>query len=259
MDMAARRIGGSDAAVIMHGEHYAKNLHDLWLEKTGQREPEDLSWSLRVQVGVATEALNRAWYEHETGNPVCRDRCANLIHPKHEFMTANLDGRCEANGAEGVFEAKHIGAFNKADPVETYYPQLQHYLAVTDLLFCHLSWFRGTDQWEYREVTRDDEYIAKLIEREAAFWFCVESMTPPPGWEPVTAPQGPAERVVDMTGSNLWAASAADWLTNRGAAKAFDGAAKAIKELIEPDVARAHGHGIEVVRQKRGLTIRETV
>jgi len=35
----------------------------LWLEKRGEIEPEDLSGNLIVQLGLATEDLNRRWYE----------------------------------------------------------------------------------------------------------------------------------------------------------------------------------------------------
>ena len=58
-------IGGSDARIIMSPDEAA--LIRLWNEKRGEVEPEDLSGNLVVQLGVATEALNRAWYERNTG------------------------------------------------------------------------------------------------------------------------------------------------------------------------------------------------
>ena len=39
----------------------------LWREKRGEAEPEDLSGNLIVQLGLATEKLNRRWYEANTG------------------------------------------------------------------------------------------------------------------------------------------------------------------------------------------------
>jgi predicted phage-related endonuclease len=50
-------IGGSDARIIMGDDEAA--LHRLWREKRGEVEPEDLSGNLIVQLGVATETLNR--------------------------------------------------------------------------------------------------------------------------------------------------------------------------------------------------------
>jgi hypothetical protein len=42
----------------------------LWREKRGEVEPEDLSRNLIVQLGRATEELNRRWYEANTGRAI---------------------------------------------------------------------------------------------------------------------------------------------------------------------------------------------
>ena len=42
-------------------------LERLWREKRGEVEPVDLSGNLIVQLGLATEPLNRSWYERNTG------------------------------------------------------------------------------------------------------------------------------------------------------------------------------------------------
>ncbi len=51
-------MGGDEAALLR-----------LWREKRGEAEPEDLSGNLIVQLGFATEPLNRQWYERATGQP----------------------------------------------------------------------------------------------------------------------------------------------------------------------------------------------
>src|SRR5207247_6711327 len=61
-------IGGSDARIIMGSDEAA--LIRLWREKRGEAEPEDLSGNLIVQLGSATEELNRSWYERNTGRRV---------------------------------------------------------------------------------------------------------------------------------------------------------------------------------------------
>ena len=50
-------IGGSDARIIMGDDLPA--LVRLWREKAGEVEREDLSGNLIVQLGTATEDLNR--------------------------------------------------------------------------------------------------------------------------------------------------------------------------------------------------------
>jgi hypothetical protein len=71
----------------------------LWREKRGEAEPQDYSGNLTVQLGVATEALNRPWFERTTGQIRC--------------MAATLDGVVEGTGA--VFEAKFIAMMQAAD------------------------------------------------------------------------------------------------------------------------------------------------
>ena len=61
-------IGGSDARIIMGTDETA--LVRLWREKRGEAEPQDYSDNLLVQLGVATEPLNRPWYEKATGQTV---------------------------------------------------------------------------------------------------------------------------------------------------------------------------------------------
>ena len=61
-------LGGSDARIIMSPDDTA--LIRLWKEKRGEVEPIDLSDNLVVQLGVTTEALNRSWYERNTGRSV---------------------------------------------------------------------------------------------------------------------------------------------------------------------------------------------
>ena len=82
-------VGGSDARVIMGADEAA--LLRLWREKRGEAEPEDLSGNLIVQLGLVTEALNRHWYERNTGQVI---ECVQhrLRHPVLRWMGATLDG-----------------------------------------------------------------------------------------------------------------------------------------------------------------------
>ena len=85
-------IGGSDARIIVGTDEVA--LIRLWREKRGEIEPEDLSSNLVVQLGVATEDLNRRWYQANTGQ-VLTDVQRRIRHPVLRWMAATLDGRIE--------------------------------------------------------------------------------------------------------------------------------------------------------------------
>jgi hypothetical protein len=65
----------------------------------------DLSVNLVVQLGVATEDLNRRWYQANTGQ-VLTDLGRHIRHPVLRWMAATLDGRVAAT--EAVFEAKFM-------------------------------------------------------------------------------------------------------------------------------------------------------
>ncbi len=116
-------IGGSDARIIM-GEDEAALLR-LWREKRGEIEPEDLSGNLLVQLGLATEDLNRRWYEANTGQ-VITDIQRKIRHPVLRWVGATLDGRVQ--GSDAVFEAKFMlpWSFSEEAAAEKHMAQLQH-------------------------------------------------------------------------------------------------------------------------------------
>jgi predicted phage-related endonuclease len=255
---AARRhtLGGSDANILMNGDPAA--IHQLWLVKTGRAEDDDLSRVLPVQMGSWTEEFNRYWYEMTTGRLV--------THEGHVIRTGDractLDGMTTTEaGKEAVFEAKHVNQFSKIDEVaQKYMPQLHHNMFLACAHHAVLSVFVGTQTYEFIEVVADEWYTAALLDREREFWLSVTSDTPPAGLPAIPAPAPPEKwRTVDMGSSNAWASHAADWLANRAAAKKFDGAVKELKGLVEPDVGRAFGHGVEAKRSKAGaISIKET-
>lgn len=246
-------IGGSDANILMSGDEAA--IHRLWLEKRGEREPEDLTWVLPVQIGIVTEALNIAWLAHAAGLDITADG-QSRAGGQADFMRCNPDGLT----ADAVIECKHVGQFQEMEKItQKYMPQLHHNMIVTARTKSILSVFRGTTEHHWFEVDLDEFYAAELMEREREFWACVESGKPP-GAMPAIAPPVPPEkwRKVDMTGHNEFAAFAADWLASKTAAKVFDAAAKGIKSLMEPDMGEAYGHGVVCKRARNGnLTIRE--
>jgi hypothetical protein len=59
--------------------------------KTGEAEPPDYSENLLVQLGVATEPLNRRWFEKTTGQ-VIKEVQSWIRHPVIRWMAATLDG-----------------------------------------------------------------------------------------------------------------------------------------------------------------------
>jgi hypothetical protein len=236
-------IGGSDARVIMGDNEPA--LLRLWREKRGEVVPEDLSGNLVVQLGLATEELNRRWYEANTGQ-ILTDLQRQIRHPILRWMAATLDGRVEATGA--VFEAKFMlpWSFSEEAAAEKYMPQLQHNMWVVAARTAVLSVITGGGKWVEIATHADPLYQRK-------FWRCVESGEPPRlfGVEP-PKPRIEAVRIVDMSASNSWAEFAGLYRNTRQAFLEHERSKAELKALMPEDAKEAIGHGIRAKRSKSG-------
>jgi predicted phage-related endonuclease len=243
-------IGGSNARIIMGHDQAA--LLRLWQEKRGEVEPEDLSSNLIVQLGLATEELNRRWYELNTGQ-VITDVQRKVRHPALRWMAATLDGRVEASGA--VFEAKFMlpWSFTDEAAAEKHMPQLQHNMWVVAARTAVLSVITGGGKWVEIKTHADPLYQHLLVTAERKFWRCVESGEPPRlfGVEP-PKPRIEAVRIVDMSSSNAWAEFAGIFARTRGAHLEHEQAKAELKGLMPGDAKEAIGHGIRAKRSKSG-------
>lgn len=162
-------IGGSDAAVIL-GFNSWKSPFQLYLEKTGEHveeiNNEFIYWGNVLEDVVAKE------FEIRTGKKV-RRRNQMFIHPEHKFMFANIDR--DVVGEKALLECKTTNAFNKdaweGDEVPAaYLCQLQHYMAVLGYEKAYIAVLIGGNQFVWKEVERDDEFIDIMIQHEKAFW-----------------------------------------------------------------------------------------
>jgi predicted phage-related endonuclease len=243
-------IGGSDARVIMGNDETA--LLRLWHEKRGEVEPEDLSGNLIVQLGVATEELNRLWYERNTGRHIS-DVQRRVTHSAIPWMMATLDGIVESTGA--VFEAKFMlpWSFSEEAAAEKYIAQVQHNMWVTHLRTSVLSIITGGGKWVEITIPMDPLYLTVLVSAEKKFWRCVQSGEPPHliNAEP-PRPRIEAIRIVDMSASNSWAEFAALFRNTRSAFLDHERAKSELKALMPEDAKEAIGHGVKAKRSKSG-------
>jgi len=243
-------IGGSDVRIIMGNDEPA--LLRLWWEKRGEVEPEDLSGNLIVQLGLATEDLNRGWYEANTGQAVI-DVQRKIRHPVLRWMGATLDGRVQ--GSDAVFEAKFMlpWSFSEEAAAEKYMPQLQHNMWVVAARTAVLSVITGGGKWVEILAHADPLYQHLIVTAERKFWRCVESGEPPQlfGVEP-PKPRLEAVRVVDMASSNAWAEFATIFTRSHQAHLQHEQAKAELKSLVPEDAKEAIGHGIRAKRSKTG-------
>src|SRR6516165_11179994 len=243
-------FGGSDARVIMGNDEAA--LMHLWREKRGETEPPDYSDNLIAQLGVATEALNRDWYERTTGQ-VIKDVQCWICHPVIRWMAATLDGIVEGSGA--VFEAKFMlpWSFSEEAAAEKHMAQVQHNMWVANAREAVLSIITGGGKWVEIKLTADSLYQHLLLTAEKKFWRCVENGEPPClfGVDPPRARIN-AVRIVDMSSSNAWAEFSSVFCRTRDAYFEHEKAKAELKGLMPEDAKEAIGHGIRAKRSKSG-------
>jgi predicted phage-related endonuclease len=224
----------------------------LWREKRGEIEPEDLSANLIVQLGLATEELNRRWYEANTGQ-VITDIQKRIWHPALKWMAATLDGRVE--GSDAVFEAKFMlpWSFSEEAAAQKYMPQLQHNMWVVAARTAVLSVITGGGKWVEILAHADPLHQHLIVTAERKFWRCVENGEQPKlfGVEP-SKPRIEALRIVDMSSSNAWAEFAGVFCRTRSAHLQHEQAKAELKTLMPEDAKEAIGHGIRAKRSKSG-------
>ena len=184
-------IGGSDAGPAMDMSKYGSPL-TVVLEKTGRLKPEDIGEREEVKMGNILEPLIRdnivaPLIKEELGIDV------EVIPPAHmyrsrkfQWMIINPDGflRIPGNrlvGLEIKTGSSHVlknwGGRDGEEIPDTYYCQVEHYLAGTGL---DEWWTVGLigNQRVLRIIPRNEEFISRLIEREKLLWETIERNDP---------------------------------------------------------------------------------
>lgn len=172
-------IGGSDLYNIMRG-----NWHDLWLVKTGRKEPDDLSGLFNVQLGVHTEAFNLEWLTKQTGY-----NHRQVVTKLKIISDVPYQARPDAiawdstNNSIAIIECKHTGGHKRmSDILSAYLPQVHLYMRVMDIHQTIFSVIFG-NRWEHCVVDYDHEYWMKVSTQAHAFWQHVVKDEEPESYE----------------------------------------------------------------------------
>ncbi len=184
-------IGGADSAAVMNVSPW-ETAYKLWQVKTGRADAEDISGKWAVQKGHVLEGALRDRFRslHEPGGWQVTDGTLKTLQSRsHPYMIADLDGVIMRPDRDtpGVLEIKT--ASRRSDwedgqggyTIPLYYlTQVTHYLMVT-------GWTWGVvyvafPVGEPVEIgfERNEDDIKALLDAEASFWHCVETVTAPP-------------------------------------------------------------------------------
>jgi len=249
------RITASFIPALMAGDE--QKILSEWMRIVEHPDyvAEDLSGVWPVRFGSFIEAFALDWHQMKTGQALTH-RGLWVPHPQFPHVGSTLDAY--RTDDDSVIDCKAPGRWRKLEDVIDYYPgQLVVQRACTQARRAALLVVHGGDEPKEYEVGWDDAYEGEVWSRIDWFWQRVESLQPPCAIPAAKVPV-PAVRQVDMQGSNEWATFAHGWLVTRDAAKTNAEAAKALKGMVEEDVAKAFGHGVLVTRSRAGaLTIKQ--
>lgn len=177
-----RGIGSSDAATVI-GINPWKSRIQLWGEKCGLIEPDDLSDNESVEWGTILEDPVAKKYQRVTGREITPPSHI-YRHEKHDWMIGNPDRFIEGDPrGTGILEVKTTSAFHAKDwdeePPEYYQAQLQHLLAVTGCSWGSFAVLIGGQRFKWCDVERNERFIEFLTEKESEFWDMVLKGDPP--------------------------------------------------------------------------------
>ena len=191
LKLRASGIGGSDAGAIMGLNKYATPLSVYFAKKDlavheGSKAAE---WGNILEDPVRQKAREELGIQIETVPGM-------FTNKEHDFMNANFDGLVFVEGEKEIAGSVVFGlggheiktsrtgdGFTTDEIPDSYYAQVQHYMAVTGLTFFVLTVFIF-DQYTGRHyvIPRNDEFINRLIEAEGTFWneFVLANVMPAP-------------------------------------------------------------------------------
>lgn len=192
LELRTTGIGGSDVGAIMGLNKYASPL-TVYLSK---KNVEGFKGNAATEWGHILEDPIRKKAAEELGLEIIS---VPGMYTSNEisYMNANIDGLCHAEnqvtiGGEtvkglGGYEIKTSSrgeGFSEDEIPDSYYCQVQHYMAVTSLSwFILTAFFMNTKSVRHYVIRRNDNFIyEKLIPAEKDFWenFVLTNTAPEP-------------------------------------------------------------------------------
>lgn len=185
-------IGGSDAGAILGLNKYSSPL-TVYMQKKGV---EGFRGNAATEWGHILEDPIRQKAIKELGIDICAVP-GMYVSEENSFMFANLDGLCHANqeitikgetvsgfGGHEIKTSTNGDGFTEDEIPDSYYCQVQHYMAVTGLDWFILTVFiLNSKTGKHYVIRRNDDFIyTKLIPAEKDFWenFILADKIPEP-------------------------------------------------------------------------------
>ena len=189
-----KHLGGSEVAAVL-GLNPWKTAMDVWLEKTGRKEPDPPNAAMNR--GIYLEDVAARIYAEKTGRQL---RAQPLrVHPEHNWLSCSIDRQIFKGTGEGdyltektgLLELKcpgiHVYSKLKAKGIsDAYSLQLIHNMGVWGYAWSAFGAF-SAERWELIEFDLgfEPEIWGMIVEKTGPWWEThVLGDTPPEETEP---------------------------------------------------------------------------
>lgn len=189
LESRKKGVGGSDVSTIMGLSKY-KTAYQLWLEKTGRKEPEDISDKWAIVKGNALEnELRKRFRSNHPEMLVTDGTDKQFISREKPYLRASLDGILQReDGSFGILEIKTASSRRAGDwhdedgnlRIPPYYlAQVEFYALVTGWTWGYVYAAIGDDEPVEIPFEADVEDMGAIDKAADDFWRFVTSGTPP--------------------------------------------------------------------------------
>jgi len=179
-----RGIGASESPAVL-GLSPWKTRYQLWAEKCGLVEQDDLSGNEAVEFGCRLEKPIAEAFRDRTGREVA-------MWPQHQvaqhhdlpwlICTPDATQYGDPRGP-GLVQIKTTSEYKRKEwdegPPLAYQVQCQHELAVTGHTWGTLVVLIGGNKLRFVDFDRNEAFIAAMLPQLEEFWRLVETRTPP--------------------------------------------------------------------------------
>lgn len=220
-------LTGSDAGIICNLNPW-ENIIDLWKTKT-RLQPIQQKSNPALRMGSLLEPIVAQLFEEET-NLKLSIVDSLLVHPTIPYMAGNIDRMVDGHNALVELKTartdKGWGDYGQNIIPPYYLCQIYHYAIVAnvDYMYCGVL-FKAQDEFRHYYFERNERFEKLLIEKEAAFWDCVQKMIPP---EPRTG-----NEVISLYGTDVIQDTQICELSVEEKVHALIGVKSAIKDMEE--------------------------
>ena len=182
----SKYIGGSDIPALLIGEHYGRTPYSIWLEKTGQVEPQEIVGP-DISRGVALQntALDLANIGGVEGEEILNEVEVSMPQPWARGHIDRSSWFDATTTPHWIAEAKCPRSYTYAKvqangPFRAHVLQLQYYLWLSAASRGYLVYFCADSLEVQSFVIMPSRAIHEaIIERCESFWQHVQDGTPP--------------------------------------------------------------------------------